>query len=45
MASTAAIVFFWRPGRMSRSALLTGFLVWADAVSAIADADACAGDD
>src|SRR6266404_2588102 len=34
MASTAAIVSFWRPGRMSRSALLTGFLVWTGAVCA-----------
>src|SRR5450631_1050235 len=38
MASTAAMVFFWRPGRMSRSALLTGFLVGAGAVCATAAA-------
>src|SRR5882762_6248056 len=34
MASTAAMVFFCRLGRMSRSALLTGFLVCAGAVCA-----------
>src|SRR5437660_4903020 len=32
MASTAAMVSFWRLGRTSRSALVTGFLVWAGAV-------------
>src|SRR5258707_9618855 len=32
MASTAAMVFFCRPGRMSLRALLTGFLVWTVAV-------------
>src|SRR5258708_36370417 len=32
MASTAAMVFFCRPGRMSLRALLTGFLVWTGAV-------------
>src|ERR1039458_6903096 len=31
MASTAAMVFFWRPGAISRSALLTGFLIGAGA--------------
>src|ERR1700686_3727663 len=34
MASTAAMVFFCRPGRMSRRALLTGVLVWAGIVCA-----------
>src|SRR5882762_5116756 len=34
MASTAAMVFFCRLGRMSRSALLTGFLVCAGVVCA-----------
>src|ERR1039458_4631087 len=34
MASTAAMVFFWRPERVSRRALLTGFLTWAVADAA-----------
>jgi len=34
MASTAAMVFFWRPGRMSRRALLTGFLIGAGGIGA-----------
>src|SRR5208282_3422914 len=39
MASTAAIVFFWRFGIMSRSALLMGFVIGAGVVCA---AGACA---
>src|ERR1035437_2796835 len=40
MASTAAMVFFWRPGRMSRRALLTGFLVCAVAADAASSSKA-----
>src|SRR5882762_1269328 len=38
MASTAAMVFFCRPGRMSLRAVLTGFFDCAHVVCAIADA-------
>src|SRR5216683_55688 len=38
MASTAATVFFCRPGRMSLRAVLTGFFDCAHVVCAIADA-------
>jgi hypothetical protein len=38
MASTAATVFFCRPGRMSLRAVLTGFFVGTGEVCAAADA-------
>jgi hypothetical protein len=38
MASTAAMVFFWRPGWMSRTATLTGFLVASGAGAGVAGA-------
>jgi hypothetical protein len=42
MASTAAIVFLWRLGRTSRSAVLTGFLICA-AVAGVVVAGVAAG--
>src|ERR1700730_11289271 len=35
IASTAATVFFWRPGRRSLKALLTGFLIGAGGIFAV----------